>query len=98
MSNKPKATPKYNSPNSKSIITPDVVKTRIGRLKFFDGLPSKKTAKKIFDNLDFLRGVEVFLNGNPAASLEWDGIAQARLNPYNLRRFVPDFFCQEGTL
>jgi hypothetical protein len=70
MSDEPEAPPKYNTPIPESITTPDVVKTRIGKLKFFDGLPSKKTARKAFDNLDFLRGVEVFLNGIPAASLE----------------------------
>ncbi len=52
------------------ILTPDVVETRIGRLEFFDGLPTAETAAKVFDNLDFLRGVEVFLNTIPAASLE----------------------------
>ncbi|UCG25419.1 MAG: DUF1254 domain-containing protein [Chloroflexota bacterium] len=70
MSKESEATQKYNTPIPENITTPDVVKTRIGKLKFFDGLPSKKTARKVFDNLDFLRGVEVFLNGIPAASLE----------------------------
>lgn len=70
MSEEFKAAPNYNTPIPENITTPDVVKTRIGKLKFFDGLPSKKTARKVYDNLDFLRGVEVFLNGIPAASLE----------------------------
>ncbi|MEA3501675.1 MAG: DUF1254 domain-containing protein, partial [Actinomycetota bacterium] len=52
------------------ITTPDTVETRIGTLAFFDGLPTAETAEKVFDNLDFLRGVEVFLNGIPAASIE----------------------------
>ena len=52
------------------ITTPDVVETRIGTLEFFDGLPTAETAEKTFDNLDFLRGVEVFLDGITAASLE----------------------------
>lgn len=52
-----------------SITTPDKVKTRIGTLKFFDGFPTEATAQKCFDNLDFLRGVEVFMNGLPGASL-----------------------------
>ncbi|MBW2449775.1 MAG: hypothetical protein JRE92_05035, partial [Deltaproteobacteria bacterium] len=52
-----------------SITTPDRVNTRIGTMKFFDGFPTEDTAKKCFDNLDFLRGVEAFLNGCPAASL-----------------------------
>jgi len=53
-----------------SIITPDTVETRIGTLRFFDGIPSKETSALVYDNLDFLRGVEAFLNGIPAASVE----------------------------
>ena len=52
-----------------SITTPDRVETRIGTLEFFDGFPTAETAQRTFDNLDFLRGVEAFLNGCPAASL-----------------------------
>lgn len=52
------------------ITTPDVVETRIGTLEFFDGLPTAETAAKAYDNLDFMRGVEAFLNGIPAASIE----------------------------
>lgn len=35
-----------------------------------DGVPTAETAQKAYDNLDFLRGVEVFLNFMPAASVE----------------------------
>src|SRR6202161_3838829 len=51
------------------ITTPDTVQTRIGPLKFFDGLPDPETVQKVYDNLDFTRGVEAFLSGIPAASL-----------------------------
>jgi hypothetical protein len=51
------------------IMTPDKVDTRIGTLEFFDGFPTEATTEKCFENLDFLRGVEVFLNGCPGASL-----------------------------
>jgi hypothetical protein len=51
-------------------MTPDTVDTRIGTLTFFDGLPTRETAERVLDHLDFLRGVEVFLSGIPAASLE----------------------------
>jgi hypothetical protein len=53
-----------------SITTPNEVETSIGTLKFFDGIPTKETAKLLYDNLDFLRGVETFLSGIPAASVE----------------------------
>jgi len=59
----------YNTPIPRSIMTPDKVNTRIGTLEFFDGVPSKETAKLALDNLIFLRGVEVFLNGVPMASI-----------------------------
>jgi len=44
-----------------SITTPDSVTTRIGTLKFFDGLPDAETTQKVYGNLDFGRGVEAFL-------------------------------------
>jgi hypothetical protein len=53
-----------------SISTPDRVETSIGTLEFFDGIPTRETARRLYDNLDFLRGVETFLNGIPAASVE----------------------------
>jgi hypothetical protein len=53
-----------------SITTPDSVETRIGTLKFFDGFPDASTVEKVYDNLDFLRGIEAFLNAMPGASTE----------------------------
>ena len=35
----------YNTPIPSSIMTPDKVKTRIGTLKYFDGVPTEKTAE-----------------------------------------------------
>jgi hypothetical protein len=63
------STPKYSAKVPSSITTPDAVQTRIGTLKFFDGLPDQETVQKVYDNLDFLRGVETFLSGMPAASI-----------------------------
>ena len=63
-------TPGYNTEIPAKIMTPDKVETRIGTLEFFDGLPTEETTKKVYDNLDFLRGVETFLNGIPATSVE----------------------------
>lgn len=60
----------YNTPIPSAIMTSDVVETRLGRLEFDDGVPSQSTAELLWDHLDFLRGVEVFLNCVPAASLQ----------------------------
>jgi hypothetical protein len=45
-----------------SISTPDKVETRIGTLDFKDGVPSKDSAAKIFDNLDLTRAFDAFVN------------------------------------
>lgn len=63
-------TPGFNNKIPDKILTPDKVETRIGTLNFVDGVPTAETTRRVFDNLDFLRGVEVFLNFIPAASLE----------------------------
>jgi hypothetical protein len=53
----------------KSISTLDKVKTSIGELKFVDGVPTDDTVKTVYDNLDRMRGVQVFLNTLPGASV-----------------------------
>ncbi len=60
----------YNTPIPGSIMTPDKIDTRVGKLEFFDGVPTEKTAEKVLEHLMFLRGVETFLNGVPMASAE----------------------------
>lgn len=60
----------FNTDVPEKILTPSTVETRLGTLKFDDGLPSEETTKLMYDNLDFMRGTEVFLNGVPATSLE----------------------------
>jgi hypothetical protein len=50
-----------------SITTPDSVETRLGTLRFFDGFPDEATVQKVYDNLDFQRGVQAFLAALPAA-------------------------------
>src|SRR5580704_14228360 len=71
--------PKYSAKVPPYITTPDTVQTRIGTLKFFDGLPDPETVQKVYDNLDFQRGVEAFLSGIPAASVyaACEGLSQA---------------------
>ncbi len=64
------ATPGYNTRIPESILTADRVDTSIGTLEFFDGLPDEATVRTVYDNLDRIRGTEVFLNFVPAASLE----------------------------
>jgi hypothetical protein len=50
------------------LVTPDKVDTRIGPLEFKDGAPSAATAEKVYDALDFTRGLDAFLNSYGGAS------------------------------
>jgi hypothetical protein len=81
-------TPGYNTRIPEKIMTPDKVETRIGTLEFFDGIPTKETAALVYDNLDFLRGIETFLNGIPAASLEGLRLGAAELGATECHQVV----------
>jgi len=48
-------------------MTPNDLETRIGTFEYFDAIPTKKTAEAIYNHLDYIRSVEAFLNGMPAA-------------------------------
>ncbi len=50
------------------LVTPDTVETRIGKLEFKDGAPSAETVAKVYDTLDFTRGLDAFLNSYGGAS------------------------------
>jgi hypothetical protein len=52
-----------------SISIPDKVETPIGTLEFFDGVPVGDTVDKVYDNLDLMRGLAVFMGNQGAASL-----------------------------
>ena len=60
------ATAQQNIPPG--LATPDRVETQIGRLEFKDGAPSADTAQKVYDNLDYIRGVDAFMNSFSGAS------------------------------
>ena len=52
-----------------SIMAPDKLKTSIGTMEFFDGVPDKASVDKVYDYLDRSRAVESFLNCIPAMSM-----------------------------
>jgi hypothetical protein len=52
-----------------SLASPDVLESPFGALRFFDGVPLPETVATIYDALDLIRGVDVFLNCMPGASL-----------------------------
>ena len=52
------------------VAVPKVMETRIGLLEFNDGAPSDETVKKVYDNLDFVRALDAYMNGYQLASLK----------------------------
>ena len=48
--------------------TPDQLKTRAGTLEFVDGVPTGETAETVYDHLDFVHGLNVYLDGFAGAS------------------------------
>jgi hypothetical protein len=63
------AKPKYATDIPPAVTIPDSIETRLGSLKFTDGFLDDATVQKVYDNLDFQRGVQAFLTAMPAASL-----------------------------
>ena len=56
------ATVETKTPVPEAITTPSKVKAGIGNLEFTDGYPKGETAEKLRDHLDYLHGVETFMN------------------------------------
>jgi len=50
----------------------ETIDTRIGKLTFESGYPSKETVQKLYDEMDFQRAAQAYLWGIPAVGLaEW---------------------------
>ena len=63
----------------KSISIPDTVETSIGTLEFFDGVPKDATVEKLYDNLDRMHGLQVYLDNVGGVSIQsvLDGLGKA---------------------
>jgi len=59
-----------------SLITPNKIQTQIGTFEFKDGAPNAASVEKLYDNLDFIHGVNAFLNAYQGASTYaiWRGV------------------------
>ena len=51
------------------IATPDRLETRLGTLTLKDGVPDQETARKVYENLDFQRAVQAYLDSIQIASM-----------------------------
>ncbi|MGB5812796.1 MAG: DUF1214 domain-containing protein [Polyangiales bacterium] len=78
-------------PTPAGILTPSAVESRLGTLRFFDGMPDEGTIDRVYDHLDLMRGVRAYLQGIPGASMVGmrEGLFAAGLLP-NYTIFVSD--------
>ncbi|MFC1842020.1 DUF1254 domain-containing protein, partial [Candidatus Dependentiae bacterium] len=53
----------------KSMTTPNNVETIMGKLQFNDGYPTTQTAAKIRDELDYINGINTFMNSTKGVSV-----------------------------
>lgn len=81
-----------------SITTPDVVETSLGTFRFFDGFPDEATVQKVYDNLDFQRGVQAFLTALPAASMYATREGYRTFGPDNQTILISETFLDSRTL
>jgi hypothetical protein len=81
-----------------SITTPNSVETSLGTLKFFDGFPDDATVKKVYDNLDFQRGVQAFLTAIPAASMYETRAGYRTFGPDNQTILISESFLDSRTI
>ena len=81
-------TPGYNHKIPEKIMTSDAVETSIGTLTFFDGMPDEATVDTLYDNLLLIRGVETFLNGIPATSIEGLRLGMVEMGAESYNEFV----------
>ena len=81
-----------------SITTPDIVETSLGTLRFFDGFPDSATVQKVYDNLDFQRGVQAFLTAIPAASMYETRAGYRTFGPDNQTILISESFLDSRSL
>ncbi len=75
-------------PPPKSIVIPNDLSSPLGNFKFYDGMPTKETARKTYDALYFLRAVDTFLNFLPAVSIEALRVGQASIGADSSNKII----------
>lgn len=90
--------PKMATDIPAAISTPDRVDTRLGTLRFFDGLPDETTVERVYENLDFQRAVQAFLTALPAAALSAMRAGMRTFGPDNQTMLITESLLDARTL
>lgn len=81
-----------------SVVTPDVIETRLGTLRLKDGFPDDATVEKVYDNLDFQRAVDAFINNISPVTLVALRKAIASFGPANATVLIFEDLMDSRTL
>jgi hypothetical protein len=76
------ASAQVSTQTMQSISTPDKIQTRLGSLTFKDGMPDAATQRLLYDESDYLNGVDAFINAYAPVS-QWairSGFKDAGIN------------------
>jgi hypothetical protein len=52
-----------SSETLRSISAPDKLESRLGTLEFVNGVPRSETVETVYDHLDYVHALNVYLNG-----------------------------------
>lgn len=72
------------------ITAPDEVVTPAGTFEFFDGVPTKATARAVYDYVDRARGVQVFIDMMPSVNMLNVRKGQRALGISDYHQIYPD--------
>lgn len=62
--------PKYKADVPAALLSPKEIETRIGTLRFWDGMPDEATVNAVYDNLDFMNAVNLVTEAVHIASMQ----------------------------
>jgi len=71
-----------------SITTPDTVETSIGKMEFFDGIPTQDTVNNVYEYMDLARAVQVYVDTVPIVSMQSLRIGGDTVGSKNANQFL----------
>lgn len=89
---------KMSKPVPPGIATPDTLESRLGTLTSLDGVPDAATTQKVFDNLDFQRGVQAYLSSIQIASMNGMRTGILKYGPANTTALLFEELMDSTTL
>src|SRR5208283_2325899 len=75
---------KFSTPMPPGVAAPNTVETRLGTLRFFDGVPDQASTDILYDNLDYQRAVQAYLLALPVVNQAANRAGIVAIGPANM--------------